>query len=63
MIKLSKQARFKYVAELDTNIQEQIKKAITEALTASGEYTDEVLDDAMCSKVYDLEDTITIKYI
>lgn len=63
MITLDKKYKFSYVAELPSTIQQAIKKAITEALTADNSCTNKNLENGLNGKVYDLEDTITIKYI
>ena len=53
-----------YVAAMSDDVQEAIRQEVTAALTKAGVCTPENIENAMCSKIYDLDDTIDIrKYV
>ncbi len=53
-----------YVAAMPDDVQEAIRQEVTAALTKVGACTPENIENAMCSKIYDLDDTIDIrKYV
>lgn len=53
-----------YVAAMPDDVQKEIRKEVTSALTKAGACTPENIEGAMCSKIYDLDDTIDIrKYV
>lgn len=45
------------------DVQEEIKQKVIAVLTEHGECTPENIENAMCSKIYDLEDLIDIAII
>lgn len=50
-----------YIAAMPDSIQGEIRQKIVAALTEYGECTPESVERAMCSKIYDLEDSIDIR--
>ena len=50
-----------YIAAMPDSVQEEIRQKVIAALTEHGECTPENIDNAMCSKIYDLEDLIDIR--
>lgn len=50
-----------YIAAMPDDVQEEIKQKVIAALTEHGECTPENIENAMCSKIYDLEDLIDIR--
>ena len=49
---------------MSDDVQEAIRQEVTAALTKAGVCTPENIENAMCSKIYDLDDTIDIrKYV
>ena len=50
-----------YIAVMPDDVQEEIKQKVIAALTEHGECTPENIENAMCSKIYDLEDLIDIR--
>ena len=52
-----------YIAAMPDDVQEEIKQKVIAALTEHGECTPENIENAMCSKIYDLEDLIDIAII
>ena len=53
-----------YVVAMPDDVQEEIRKEVTAALAKAGACTPENIENAMCSKIYDLDDTIDIsKYV
>lgn len=53
-----------YVAAMPDDVQEVIRQEVTATLTKAGDCTPENIENAMCSKIYDLDDTIDIrKYV
>jgi len=63
MLKIPSINRFSFVPTLPEETQQTIKRAVTEALTATNDNTEENIENALSGKVVDLEDTIQIKYI
>ena len=65
-MKISKKYQFEYVCclpvELEKAIMTEVKKSISE-LWLSEEEKEEAIENANCSKVCDLEDTIAIEYV
>ena len=49
-----------YIAAMPDDVQEEIKQKVIAALTEHGECTPENIENALCSKIYDLEDLIDI---
>lgn len=62
MLRLPKTDRFKYVTELEDGKQELIHHMVKRTLKGCNLLDQENLDNALHSKVVDLEDTIKIKY-
>lgn len=50
-----------YIAAMPDSVQEEIRQKVIAALTEHGECTQENVDRAMCSKIYNLEDLIDIQ--
>ena len=50
-----------YVAAMPDDVQEEIRQKVIAGLTEAGECTPENIENAMCSKIYDLEDLIDIR--
>lgn len=50
-----------YVAAMPDDVQEEIKQKVIAALTEHGECTPENIENAMSSKIYDLDDLIDIR--
>lgn len=50
-----------YIAAMPDDVQEEIKQKVIAALTEHGECTPENIENALCSKIYDLEDLIDIR--
>lgn len=50
-----------YIAAMPEDVQEEIRQKVIAALTEHGECTPENIENAMSSKIYDLEDLIDIK--
>ena len=50
-----------YIAAMPDSVQEEIRQKVIAALTEHGECTPENIDNAMCSKIYDLDDLIDIR--
>ena len=50
-----------YVAEMPGDVQEEIRKKVTAALTEAGECTLDNIDRAMASKIHDLEALIDVR--
>lgn len=50
-----------YIAAMPDDVQEEIKQKVIAALTEHGECTPENIENAMSSKLYDLDDLIDIK--
>lgn len=50
-----------YIAAMPDDVQEEIKQKVIAALTEHGECTLENIENALCSKIYDLEDLIDIR--
>ena len=50
-----------YIAAMPDDMQEEIKQKVIAALTEHGECTPENIENAMSSKIYDLDDLIDIR--
>ena len=50
-----------YIAAMPDDVQEEIKQKVIAALTEHGECTPENIENAMSSKIYDLDDLIDIR--
>lgn len=50
-----------YIAAMPEDVQEEIRQKVIAALTEHGECTPENIENAMSSKIYDLDDLINIK--
>lgn len=50
-----------YVAAMPDDVQEEIRQKVIAGLTEVGQCTPENIENAMCSKIYDLEDLIDIR--
>lgn len=50
-----------YIAAMPEDVQEEIRQKVIAALTEHGECTPENIENAMSSKIYDLDDLIDIK--
>ena len=50
-----------YIAAMPDSVQEEIKQKVIAALTEHGECTPENIENAMSSKIYDLDDLIDIR--
>lgn len=65
-MKISKKYQFEYVCclpiVLEKAVMTEVKKSISELLL-SDEEKQEAIENANCSKVCDLEDTIQIEYV
>lgn len=50
-----------YIPVMPQYLQEEIRQKLADRLTELGEYSPEKVEQAMCSKIYDLRDLIDIK--
>lgn len=50
-----------YIPEMRQYLREEIRQKLTDKLTERGEYGLEKVEQAMCSKIYDLRDLNDIK--
>ncbi len=49
-----------YIAAMSQSLQDEIKQKVTARLAELGEYSPEMVECAMCSKIYDLGELIEI---